>query len=86
VPRLFRARARQLAKVAQSLEAHLGRKLAQRKMANGLDISMGELKEALLDTGDRNLVSPHEIQKQNLENLLIKGLSQVERLIKPPKL
>ena len=57
VPRLVRARAHQLAKATQSLEAHLGRKPTKEETAEELDMNMAEFNRLQRDANAVGLVS-----------------------------
>jgi len=57
VPRLVRARAHQLAKATQSLEAHLGRKPTKEETAEELDMDMVEFNRLRRDANAVGLVS-----------------------------
>jgi len=57
VPRLVRARAHQLAKATQSLEAHLGRKPTKEETAEELDMDMVEFNRLQRDANAVGLVS-----------------------------
>jgi RNA polymerase sigma factor for flagellar operon FliA len=57
VPRLVRARAHQLARATQSLEAHLGRKPTEQETASELDIDLDEFERLKRDASAVGLVS-----------------------------
>jgi len=57
VPRLVRARAHQLAKATQSLEAHLGRTPTEKETAEELDMDMDEFNRLQRDANAVGLVS-----------------------------
>ncbi len=57
VPRLVRARAHQLTKAKQSLEAHLGRKPLKEELAEELDMNMEEFNRLQQDANAIGLVS-----------------------------
>lgn len=57
VPRLVRARAHQLSKATQSLEAHLGRKPTEQECAEELDMDMEEFERLKRDANAVSLVS-----------------------------
>ncbi len=57
VPRLVRARAHQLAKAKQSLEAHLGRKPLKEELAEELGMDMDEFNRLQRDANATGLVS-----------------------------
>jgi RNA polymerase sigma factor for flagellar operon FliA len=57
VPRLVRARAHQLAKATQSLEAHLGRTPTEKETAEELDMDMAEFNKLKRDASAVSLVS-----------------------------
>ena len=88
VPRLVRARAHQLLRAKQSLEAHLGRKPCKEE----LDMNMVDFERLQQDADAIGMVSlniedkksealPIEAQKRDLRDLLTKGLTRAERLI-----
>jgi RNA polymerase sigma factor for flagellar operon FliA len=57
VPRLVRARAHQLARATQSLEAHLGRKPTEKETAEELDMDMEEFTRLQRDANAVSLMS-----------------------------
>jgi len=57
VPRLVRARAHQLARATQSLEAHLGRKPTEKETAEELDMTMEEFSRLQRDANAVSLMS-----------------------------